>query len=243
MSNDPYSLNLPEDHAFYAAVVSDGKALSGSWRFWSNRDDIYVGVTPLREEFKTSLHQSGNFRHAFTSKHIAEKVLGKGVDRAIDSWKKPAPTPEGVTWLLQIVIPGACLGVAPDHSLPEASHHLPMPGADEVLIVGLLFMPPELLGKKIKFDGAHLLVIDSWTLRNGTLVAIVCYIRPLPDILRRFMMGLSPAIAEGRKGVDSSKPGEHRFIQEIILSDGDARVTLDCQLDALEKWIASQGAD
>jgi hypothetical protein len=72
---------------------------SSMWRIWgsSNSDDIYLAVRSLAQSLKISLHQSGDFRAAFTEQY-STKITKEGKDRKFDrafmKWTK-IPVPEG----------------------------------------------------------------------------------------------------------------------------------------------------
>lgn len=63
----------------------------GSWRIWTNQDDIYVASLNLADTIKASLHPSGRWRVAYTEKHMRSDrpLWAKDRDRAV--WKFSAP--------------------------------------------------------------------------------------------------------------------------------------------------------
>lgn len=242
MTSDPYSLNLPEDHAMYAAVIANGQVLSSVWRVWSKDDDIYLGVPTLRGDFKTSLHASGKFRHAFTNKKVAAKFLGSGRDRAVEKWNRPPPTPEGVVWLMQVAIPGAGLGAHLDRYLiSDMTKPLPVPNGNELLLLSVLLMPPELIGRSIGIDDRALHVLDSWLLKNGRVVAVTWDLQHLPMGLAQVMKAMSSEVGAAKQAAASDPYCDVRLNIPITLSSGGARAILDCEADALESW--TKGVD
>lgn len=237
MNPDPYSLNLPEDHALYAAVIAHGKVLSSLWRIWTKGDDIYMAVPTLRKDFKTSLHASGKFRHAFGDQQIAARFLGEGRDRAVEKWKRPNPTPEGVIWLMQVAIPGVGLGANLDrYVVPNTTWPLLVPGMHEMLLLSLLLMPPEFIGRSIGLEDRRLHVLDAWRLKSGRAIAVACDVQPLPKGLEQFMMTLSAAAARAKEFAEDGT--DVRLNTLVTLSAGGSKAILDCEVDALERWLA-----
>ena len=57
---------MSEDHAVRIAVAaSRNQSLSSIWRVWSNKNEVYLAIRSLASIFKTSLHSTGRYRHAF----------------------------------------------------------------------------------------------------------------------------------------------------------------------------------
>ncbi|QIK65616.1 hypothetical protein G7072_04035 [Nocardioides sp. HDW12B] len=63
---------------------------AGSWRLWVHKNDVYVAAAEQADTIKASLHESGRWRVAYTSEHMAQdKPLWRSADRA--AWKFDAP--------------------------------------------------------------------------------------------------------------------------------------------------------
>jgi hypothetical protein len=64
---------------------------AGPWRLWVSRDDIYITAVGQEDTIKVSLHQSGKWRVAYTSEHMAgdSPLWNREAGRA--PWKFEAP--------------------------------------------------------------------------------------------------------------------------------------------------------
>jgi hypothetical protein len=69
------------------AVVEGERALSSVWVAWRNKRDVYVAIRTIATKFKTSLHRSGTFRHAFVTDAESERFQRPGSDRAIAKYR------------------------------------------------------------------------------------------------------------------------------------------------------------
>src|SRR5687768_11158057 len=91
--------------ARFAVVDDQDRPLSSIWRVWSDKHDVYAAVRKLGHEFKTSLHATGRYLHAFSTDAVAARFHEPGRDRAVLKWLRPDEQVPGGTLLLQIVIP------------------------------------------------------------------------------------------------------------------------------------------
>ena len=76
---------------------------SAVWRVHTHGDEIYVQSRYTGGELKTSLHRSGDFRHAFP-REKAPKWVGDG-DRVVQKWGEPTPEPGNARLLLEVRMP------------------------------------------------------------------------------------------------------------------------------------------
>ena len=77
---------------------------SSVWRIWADKgkSDVYIASRTIIGVQKFSLHQSGDWRYAFTSDFM-DSEGGAGVpDRIIDRWRRPEPGAGG--WIRAITI-------------------------------------------------------------------------------------------------------------------------------------------
>jgi hypothetical protein len=97
----------------FAIGVPDGLN-SSRWRFWTNKNDIYVAVRSLAGDIKTSLHESDECQTSFTdtstflmnNKEYFKKRLERG--RHIKTWEAKEIR-KGLWLLLNIAIPNDSL--------------------------------------------------------------------------------------------------------------------------------------
>jgi hypothetical protein len=79
------------------------------WRLWTHKNEVYLGAWSVAPDMKISIHSSGEWRHAFTSEHVAKgsPFLAPGQDRTTDRWKRPREFLPGTTKAFMIVVPSS----------------------------------------------------------------------------------------------------------------------------------------
>lgn len=163
------------------SVVDGPIALSSVWAIWCNKGDVYAGVRTIAGRFKTSLHASHRFRHAFTSDAEAARFRPTGADRAVMKWSRPAEQLSGATLLFQINIPGIGLeGKLLKYPLPKRLVALTRPTADELLRVSIVETSADTItkGPQMTADGSTKL-LAQWPLTTGGTLWIVSHVEPL----------------------------------------------------------------
>ena len=76
----------------FTVVDASGNA-SSTWFVASNKSDVYLGISELRDVTKISLHQSGKCHLAFTEKHgIPPSMTGRAYTKWVRSPTPPAGT-------------------------------------------------------------------------------------------------------------------------------------------------------
>ena len=99
------------DFHYRFAVGSPNGPRSGIWRVWtakSPKSDIYVAARSLGGIIKVSLHESREWRTAFTFEYASEKfdeAIPVSQSRLIEKWERPSEISPGVTLAFRIVIP------------------------------------------------------------------------------------------------------------------------------------------
>jgi len=152
---------MSEDHAVRIAVAASGNQLSSTWRVWSDKNDVYLATRSLSSVFKTSLHASGLFRHAFVRIEDSDLHHGPGRDRAVSKWSRPAPQNPSGALLFQIIIPGAGLAPIPNH-VPDKNTIMVSPFAiDDVGYISVSELTVDAAPKSIRFDQTEARVLDS----------------------------------------------------------------------------------
>jgi hypothetical protein len=104
----PNTTRRPRPLIVRFAVGDPEGARSAIWRLWTSRtkSDVYVSAWALTSVLKVSLHESGDWRHAFTDTR-GMRYVPPGRDRAMASWERPADFDPGVTKAFEIVIPAS----------------------------------------------------------------------------------------------------------------------------------------
>jgi len=90
------------------AVGDPAGARSAVWRMWTSRtkSDVYVSAWALTSVLKISLHESGDWQHAFTDTRGMAHVP-PGQDRAMYRWYRPPEFSPGVTRAFEIMSPAS----------------------------------------------------------------------------------------------------------------------------------------
>jgi len=91
MTNQPSQKDRVGGTVRFRAVASGGRR-STSWAVLAGTvgSDVYLMARPLGTTAKVSLHQSGNWRHAFVSEEVSARFQPAGADRAFDKFVPPA---------------------------------------------------------------------------------------------------------------------------------------------------------
>jgi hypothetical protein len=83
-------------------------AQSSIWRMWTGRkrSDVYLAARMVAQDIKISLHESGNWRHAFTSEHMSgpSPLISHDQDRAVSKWQRSPEMSPGITMAFQILV-------------------------------------------------------------------------------------------------------------------------------------------
>lgn len=79
--------------------------MSGTYKIWTEKNEVYLLERTMGKFIKVSLHKSGNWQISFTSEYLRDKTPIKDT-RHIDKWKIPKDNiAKGITLAFRIVIP------------------------------------------------------------------------------------------------------------------------------------------
>ena len=170
-------------NAIRLAVTGDeGQLLSSVWRIWLHGDDVYVAVRSLAGSFKTSLHRSGKFRHAFVTDSEAERFRGVGKDRAVHKWSRPAEQIPGGTLLFQIVIPEPGLHLySAAYKIPAGLVQIDKPPKNHVTYVSTVETDKAVVTTGPVFADQPTRVLASWRTRDDRTIWIVSHAAMLTE--------------------------------------------------------------
>ncbi len=91
--------------AIRIAIGSPEAMQSSVWRFWSNKNEVYVAARDIAGFQKISFHSSGIWRLAYVSeKEISDPLITDSDPRVIHRWKRPQEFIKGWTQCLDIVV-------------------------------------------------------------------------------------------------------------------------------------------
>ncbi|KQV11418.1 MULTISPECIES: hypothetical protein [unclassified Kitasatospora] len=162
----------------FQTVASDERR-SSSWTVFANSgtSDVYIAARPIAGQIKVSLHESGQWRHAFLNDAGAAGFLEPGADRAFDKF---APSGEQMApgWTLgyTIVMPESELQTYPAEK--KKITLLPAAGPDHGVAVMVLLA--EASAPPVKWNAA-LTEVGRIRLANGGQVLLLSQSVPVPE--------------------------------------------------------------
>jgi hypothetical protein len=162
----------------FQAVGADGRS-SASWTVFVNgsTSDVYIAARPIAGKIKVSLHESGNWRHAFISDAMAAPFLPPGVDRAFDKFA-PVGEPMAPGWLLAytIVLPESELQPYP----AERKQITPLAVAGPGSAVAVMILLGSASAAPVRWDPS-LNEVGRLQLANGGQVSLLAQTAAVPD--------------------------------------------------------------
>jgi hypothetical protein len=131
--------------ARFAAGTPEGPSGTVFSLFTGASGDVYITARSLNNDLKVSLHQSGDWRHAFTVdgvERLPEEL--RPDDRTLERWDRPAEFSPGFTRALQIVVHPEDVDNPELTSIdPEKVTWMPPPAEDEVGYFSVLLQGPD----------------------------------------------------------------------------------------------------
>lgn len=171
---------LPGPGGTIRVVVGEPGRQSGSWRIGAppTKFDVYIGVRAILGYQKWSLHESGDWRHAWlTDERAAE--FGKTDNRTIDQWRRPEEIGE-TGWIkgFSIRVRHQDLVDVPDpEKVPAGAVWIPSPPEGHLVSLHVVIARPDRW--EIALTG--LLPVDGFTLVDGRAVLLVVSVDRVTD--------------------------------------------------------------
>lgn len=161
------------------------------WRLWANRNvaDVYLASRQTADEFKVSLHASGDWRVQIVqpdqpkSIHLHD-LTGDRSGRMLFSWQRPEPEDSGWTYCLSIVLPGHHLLDTPLDRWQDVQWHRPPEVGEHVEFVIYLVTPNRAtmtFGTLLRELQAHLAYMDAIELASGEVALVLALSMPTPN--------------------------------------------------------------
>jgi hypothetical protein len=202
---------VARERAVRIGIAEDRKVLSAVWRIWLHGSDLYIASRNIAHTFKTSLHATGKFRHAFVSDVASQKFRPAGTDRAVSKWDRPAPQAVGGTLLFQVLIPASELRPAcHDQPMTPDVVWLPRAPTGAVTYISVLELvadasPPQFRGVATT---THL---ASWPTDMESTVWVTAFVAPITAEQAREIDRLRTGLRKQTAGLDlNDQPGEPR---------------------------------
>lgn len=198
-------------HVLRFTAGSDPEPRSGVWRVFTEDDELYLMSRYMGGVLKTSLHASGDFRHAFAAEHAA-RFVGSG-DRVLQKWDGPRGEPGMLRLLIEVVMPTDELTVPTDELTPAEKAKIrvldPAPPGGAT-VASVFWLPP---GAVIDSEGkrvtcGELTLIENWRLPTRGSVLIFVSHQPHDP------MGLAEARQDiaGQVGALPDEDGHRRLV-------------------------------
>lgn len=171
---------MAKDDNVIRVAVGTPEAHSPTWRIWHSgpRDDLYVGCRRTASEMKVSLHASGDFRFAFTDKHVESDHAVVTKDKRVlgDRWR-PVEAKPGLWRTLSLRAPWFALTL--DDPLASNVTLAPTPpeGSEKVLAVVVARAGIEFVDRAAP-DGRAL---GPVRMPSGATAWVVVREMPIPD--------------------------------------------------------------
>jgi hypothetical protein len=133
----PGPQRLPIGATLRFALGSRNGPRSNTWSVIGGRtsDEVYLAARDVMGTAKLSMHSSGRWRWAMTSKEATRRQLAPGEDRVMGRWEEPAPVAPGWLHAATVCIPSSSLRALPPEKSPKKgviSFWSPAPGSGEV---------------------------------------------------------------------------------------------------------------
>jgi hypothetical protein len=175
-----------QDRVIRFAVGSPDTRCSGVYRVWgadgakssTRPSDLYLSARALGGVLKTSMHESDEWRTAYTEEAVesGKVALQPGQDRKLIGWPRPPQWRPGVTWAHCIMFPSSELraGVADDPKIVKGVTWIPDPGPGRIIQVDVLLAEPSIgqLNVHAPVD-QDLVFLDQFRLPNGNGVLVL----------------------------------------------------------------------
>jgi hypothetical protein len=203
---------------------------SRTWRVWSNArtSDVYVGVRNFAGFQKFSLHESGQWHHAFVNDDAARR---QGLmSRFLDTWDRPDNAPAGWTKALAVKVPGGSLSALPHVADDDDVLWLPDAPEGRVAVIGIGVVEPD--RGWAEFRGRP---VAAYRLANGNAVVLMYETEEITDDHRRTITDAASRIPQDKaneirewvRSADADAPRMGLFGND---ADG-VRVVWDLRID------------
>lgn len=181
--------------------------------------DLYLSARALGGVLKTSLHESGEWRTAYTEDAVesGKVTLQPGQDRKVLGWPRPPQWQPGVTWAHCIMFPSSELraGVADDPKIVKNVTWIADSGPGRIIQVDVLLVESSI--EPLNFHTPveqNLAVLDRFKLPNGEGVLVLTRtVEETPEMAAQLQTAKQQvAVEAAARGVDLSGPALRTFI-------------------------------
>lgn len=193
------------------------------------KHDIYLMCRELKGSIKASLHQSGDWRIAYSRKFFEENIgnsQNPSKRRVVDQWPKPKEISPGVTLAFRIITPSSAVNLP--FNLDNFSKIKWIPSASSEKAIEIAIVITSASANVLGWPGKksiHTTLLDSMELESREKVWIVYRTIDIPN-LNLSNRKITPDFYKG-KSKNNLKSDGLRTIIFANMNDG-SRVMLDC---------------
>ena len=131
-------------------TVTDGTVCrAATWICWTpigkRKSDVYLACRELGYAWHASLHQSGDWRIAYTPEFFKENLgtfPDKCDNRVIMQWPRPPQIVEGVTLAFRIITPYPAVSIPLDTPLSKSIIRIPVPPDNRAVEIAVIITSP-----------------------------------------------------------------------------------------------------
>ena len=193
------------------------------------KHDIYLMCRELNGALKASLHQSGDWRIAYSKDFFKENIknhqdITKG--RVVDKWQRPKEIAPGVTLAFRIITPSSAINTSFDPSDFPGIKWIPNAPSEKATEIAILITSST--ANVSSWPGKNSMntnLLDSIQLENKEKLWIVYRVIDIPN-LNLLNKQITPKFYKG-KNRKNLKSDSLRAIVFANMEDG-SRVILDC---------------
>ncbi|MCJ7655077.1 MAG: hypothetical protein MUO97_07245 [Dehalococcoidia bacterium] len=222
-------------------AITDGIGRrAATWKCWAHtgkkKSDIYLACRELGGYLKISLHQSGDWRIAYTQEFFKENLStfpDKRDNRVIMQWPRPPQIAEGITLAFRIITPYSAVSTALDIPLPKHIISIPVPPDNRAVeIAAIITAPYTLVSNWPGRNSMDTQLIGLMVLDSGETVWIVHRVTDIPDLGTLQAM---PRFFNGKDEDDLARAQSPRVLVFGNEKDG-SRVIIDSTIEKLNSY-------
>jgi hypothetical protein len=136
---------MPASPEYRIAVGSPAGGRSTTWKFFVNKNDVYIVSGMFENNCKISLHESGDCQFSGTATWVLAEPGRRNADRHFKKWHLPRPSGNAATHVLRMLMPGDDLVAFTADEDPTSIHWLPAPSPGYAVLIDChLTRPSEL---------------------------------------------------------------------------------------------------
>ena len=165
-------------------AVGEPGQRSSIWNIWAPKkySDVYLASRTIAGMQKFSLHESGDWRYAWTSQYM-DSEEGSGLEeRIIDQWRRPEPDADGLITGPVVRVRAEDVPTIDDTALAGEVQWIPAPPEGCAVNIVPMFLRPN---QEVAIPGGGLTAVGLVNLVNDEAVLVMAKTSPLADEVRK----------------------------------------------------------